>query len=513
MRATITTVLASIATLAAGAQNERTFAVLRFDGDGFMTEGRVDPIINPGTAASHFHGIMGGNAFGTTVVGDQLLSSTCTNAKIKNDKSNYWAPQVYFQDPKNGTFTKVPLFYMNVYYFFEPTDDEIKSFPPGLKMVVGDAKTRDPPAFGGGSNLNPDSGPIQPVQFTCPRTSYNPPSYPADSDGSMAGMQDPHNQGAGAGFPLYPCDTSGAPLRADIHFPSCYNPEVGLEDYKNNMAWPTVTNGKQNCPSGHIHVPHIFFELYWNTPKFDHLWTPDGKNQPFVLANGDRTGFSSHADFISGWDETTLKTIIDTCNVGSIGMQTCPDIPGGLNTDMNCKIDSPIVETLSLEGPLLALPGNNPVSGWGVNGDSSGSGSSDDAGSYPASGTVQQSTAKATSAGSQATSNTAISDAQTSSPAEVSVGHSVGLGGQKGKAPSTSELPEAVGNYATTGTVVAADQPSIPAAANGPAVSTVWDIVTVTQTQTVYAEASAHVKRQNHGHLARHRRSGHLGRS
>lgn len=108
--------LASMATLAAAAQSERTFAVLRFDGDGFMTEGRVDPIISPGTTSAHLHGIMGGSAFGTTVEGDQLLSSTCTNAKIKNDKSNYWAPQVYFHDQANGSFTKVPLFYMNVYY-------------------------------------------------------------------------------------------------------------------------------------------------------------------------------------------------------------------------------------------------------------------------------------------------------------------------------------------------------------------------------------------------------------
>lgn len=81
-----------------------------------MTEGRVDPIISPGTASGHLHGIMGGSNFATTVEGDQLLGSNCTNAKIMNDKSNYWAPEVFFNDPNNGTFTKVPLFYMNVYY-------------------------------------------------------------------------------------------------------------------------------------------------------------------------------------------------------------------------------------------------------------------------------------------------------------------------------------------------------------------------------------------------------------
>jgi hypothetical protein len=115
MRATTATLLASLAALAT-AKDSRTFAVLRFNGDGYMTEGRVDPIVSPGTAASHLHGIMGGSNFGLTVEGEQLLDSSCTNAKIANDKSNYWTPEVFFQDPNNGTFTKVPLFYMNVYY-------------------------------------------------------------------------------------------------------------------------------------------------------------------------------------------------------------------------------------------------------------------------------------------------------------------------------------------------------------------------------------------------------------
>ncbi|KAK6088326.1 hypothetical protein SCUP234_00814 [Seiridium cupressi] len=520
MKATTTGVLAAVATLAAAAKSDRTFAVLRFDGDGFMTEGRVDPIVSPGVAASHLHGIMGGSAFGTTVEGDQLLSSTCTNAKIKNDRSNYWAPEVFFHDPNNGTFTKVPLFYMNVYYFFEPTDDEIQPFPVGLKMVSGDAMTRSPPAFGGGSNLDPGAGTIQPVQFTCPRSSYDPASYPAGSDGTTAGMQDPNNKGAGAGFPLYPCDGYASPLRADIHFPSCYNPDAGLDDYKTNMAWPTITNGKQNCPSGYTHVPHIFFELYWNTPLFDDLWTPDGKTQPFVLANGDVTGYSLHGDFISGWDQDTLKTIIDGCNAGDIGMDNCPDIPGGLNDDNDCKIASPIVEALALSDTLTALPGNNPLSGWSYGSSSgsgsSGSGSSSGAASYSTS--AVKSSAAATSAGSSPTTSVAASSEPVSSETLATyVISSVSLGGKKGKATtitSATELPEATAASAASGdstypTAVAANVEQ-PSAGSDSLVSTVYDIVTATQTITVWAEETAPVKRHAHehvGHLARHRRS------
>lgn len=112
--------LYSLATLAASvsAKDQGTYAVLRFNNAAgqFSTEGRMDPIVSPGSISTHSHGVMGGSNFGVKIEGDQLLDSTCTNAKIRNDKSNYWVPNLWFQSPINGTFKKVPLFYMNVYY-------------------------------------------------------------------------------------------------------------------------------------------------------------------------------------------------------------------------------------------------------------------------------------------------------------------------------------------------------------------------------------------------------------
>jgi hypothetical protein len=103
---------------AANSKDSRTFAVLRFNAkDGeFLTEGRMDPVVSPGKAAGHSHGIMGGSNFGLTIEGDQLLDSNCTNSMVNNDKSNYWVPGIWFQSPQTGKFKKVPLFYMNVYY-------------------------------------------------------------------------------------------------------------------------------------------------------------------------------------------------------------------------------------------------------------------------------------------------------------------------------------------------------------------------------------------------------------
>lgn len=93
------------------------------------------------------------------------------------------------------------------------------------------------------------------------------------------------------------------------------------------------------------------------------MWERDGETQPFVLANGDRTGFSLHGDFVAGWDEATLRTIIEGCDAGDSGMDRCPD-PGPLNTGDKCGIPAAYPDP---EGEWLEkLPGENPVTGWGV---------------------------------------------------------------------------------------------------------------------------------------------------
>ncbi|KAI0000276.1 hypothetical protein F4779DRAFT_148644 [Xylariaceae sp. FL0662B] len=362
----ITLYILATAVASASAKDEGSFAVLRFNNVGgqFSTEGRMDPIVSPGAVSTHSHGIMGGSNFGLTVSGDQLLDSQCSNTMIVNDKSNYWVPNLWFQSPVNGTFKKVDLFYMNVYYKFDSTNDDIKAFPPGLKIVSGDAMKRTPPASGA-LQLDPSMGEIQPVQWTCPTQDGNEDRYPPDSDGTKAGMQDPGNKGSGAGFPVVNCDGYASPLRQDIHLPSCYNPEAGLDDYKNNMAFPTSADGgKSDCPKGWVHVPHLFYEVYYNTPLFQNEWDVDHQTQPFVLSNGDRTGYSSHADFIAGWDEETLQTIIDGCNAGDTGMDTCPKIIGGVNKSNKCQMSSAFPDPT--EEWISALPGDNPLSGWGV---------------------------------------------------------------------------------------------------------------------------------------------------
>lgn len=201
------TVIATVlAATARAAQNERTFAVLRFYGDGPMMQGRVDPIISPGKTSTHVHTIQGGSNFGISATGEDLMNSNCSSALIEGDNSAYWVPQLWFNDQSTGMVEPVSMYYMNVYYFFEPTDDDIKAFPVGLQMVSGNVSMRDCPNFGGLSQLDAgNSSGIQPLQWTCPRSEYSPASWSSASfsDGTKEGIQDPSNEQAGQGFPLY----------------------------------------------------------------------------------------------------------------------------------------------------------------------------------------------------------------------------------------------------------------------------------------------------------------------
>lgn len=100
------------------AQDERTFAVLRFFGDGPMMEGRLDPIVSPGQTSSHVHTIQGGSNFGTSATGQSLMESRCSSAMVEGDNSAYWVPKLYFHDKATGMVEDVPMYYMNIYYFF-----------------------------------------------------------------------------------------------------------------------------------------------------------------------------------------------------------------------------------------------------------------------------------------------------------------------------------------------------------------------------------------------------------
>jgi hypothetical protein len=66
----------------------------------------MDPLVNPGEPGTHVHDVFGSGGFSMTSKTSDLLASDCTSCKVKEDKSAYWTPQLYFQHA-DGTFEAV----------------------------------------------------------------------------------------------------------------------------------------------------------------------------------------------------------------------------------------------------------------------------------------------------------------------------------------------------------------------------------------------------------------------
>ncbi|KAI0301541.1 hypothetical protein B0F90DRAFT_1628431 [Multifurca ochricompacta] len=303
-----------------------------------VLDARVDPIVSPGRASSHAHTVMGSSAIGLSTTFGDLRNSQCTTCKVRDDKSAYWIPELYYQY-SNGSFQAVSHGGMLVYYIQRNAPSEtVQAFPDGLRILTGNPYVR---SYAG----TPES---RAISWMC--LNFNGPPAP----------QTP-------GFTNTNCPSG---LRAQVFFPGCWD-GVNLDspDHKSHMAFPDgVDSGL--CPSSHpIHLVSLFFEVYFYVQPFNAL--NDGGR--FVLANGDPTGYGLHADFMNGWDRSVLSRAVATCTADSGVIEDCPVFQNEgrfmADADMNaCSATNPLSSEPVLGSAALPhLPGcvavtNGPAS-------------------------------------------------------------------------------------------------------------------------------------------------------
>ncbi|KAF1991758.1 WSC-domain-containing protein [Aulographum hederae CBS 113979] len=296
---------------------------------------RADPVVNPNYLPSpHVHAIAGGSGFKTTMTYEDARASKCGTCNVKEDLSNYWTPKLYYH-AEDGSFESVPIDGdaggnmggMAIYYLHRPgpDNDVLHPFPKGFRMVAGDPFRR---------SFNSSAVAERAVSHRCIGTSLEP-----------------------NGFPDQNCPEG---IRTQIVMPSCWD-GVNLDspDHKSHMSYPIdgdFDGGR--CPKSHpVHLMTLFYEVTYRTDSFSDRWY--GDKQPFVLANGDGTGYGYHGDFVNGWDIDVLAKGVKNCVDGT------PDCPGETFTFYDqgetqaCKLDSKVGEQVS--GTLDKLPGCNAV--------------------------------------------------------------------------------------------------------------------------------------------------------
>ncbi|KAF3762902.1 hypothetical protein M406DRAFT_342021 [Cryphonectria parasitica EP155] len=331
------------------------YTMLRF-GCAQVVIDRLDPLVSPGSVPSgHVHQIVGGNAFNATMTtGDVSDDTTCTTCAFSQDRSNYWTANMYFK-ASNGSYHRVPqggaAYQFNdnfstqigggilVYYVSYPSLN-ITAFKPGFRMLVGDYTRRTNP----GSTLKYQNC------FRC----YTGPNYGGDTSAPCQGSNDYQ------GLPPQACPGG---IRSNILFPTCWD-GVNLDtpNHQDHVAYPTsgpttFIDQPGECPSTHpVRIPQVMFEVVWNTTQYNDEWPTDG-SQPFYLSYGDNTGYGQHADYVFGWQNTSLQGAMDVA--GCMGA-TCSQanlLTQDINTAKECTVKKEVNE--DEDGWMSALPGQS----------------------------------------------------------------------------------------------------------------------------------------------------------
>ena len=276
---------------------------------------------------------MGGNKFASTYNFDTLRKSTCSTVSVQDDKSNYWAPALYYKHRDTGKVELVPTDWA-VYYLHRGTETNVQQFPKGFRMIAGSA-TR--------SAMSSDPA-DQAFNYHC--LSYN--EAPIAETYTLPKRRCPNG------------------IRIQVMFPSCWNGrDATSANFKDHVSYPVGTHEGGTCPTTHpFRFMSIFIELLAHTEHFDYY---DGA---FALATGDNVGYSSHADFQNGWDaspNSVLQRAIKGCTDAQARLSECPILTASINDDYHiCRPDSKMpVEDVGIYGGLNKLPGDNPI--WGGN--------------------------------------------------------------------------------------------------------------------------------------------------
>lgn len=264
--------------------------------------------------------------------------------RVTEDKSNYWVPAVYWIN-RNGTYSLLPHI-TKVYYSMRDGDKKYAAFPPGMRMISGIATHRDP------GNIRTQGIELNMNPYMTEDNPYNNMYIPNGT--------------------WHPNPPKNGYIHLNIRFPNCgwANQSLDSPDHFSHMTWPLFGGkwgpGSSVCPESHpIQYPQIFLENFvFITQRMKSEWNKNGPN--FILANGDVTGLTFHADFVNGWNTTVLQNALDTCGDLGDGIEKCAAFtpyvqPNQVAWKSPCRIQSQIpAEDPGYVTPLQYLPGCNP---------------------------------------------------------------------------------------------------------------------------------------------------------
>jgi hypothetical protein len=225
-----------------------------------------DPIVRPGLpGASHPHEFFGNTSTNARSTLASLLvhGTTCSR---KADTAAYWVPALY----RNGHVVK-PL-RASIYYRIRSVD-RVHPFPPGLKIVAGNARATAPQS-------------TRIVFWNC----VYPPG-PLKPSAAVPACRRPR--------PRMIRRSSAGSLRLNVNFPDCWDGKrLDSPDHRSHMAY---SSGLRCPPSHPVKVPSLRLTVAY----------PIRGGAGLALASGGLD--SGHADFFNAWNQGELARLVEAC--------------------------------------------------------------------------------------------------------------------------------------------------------------------------------------------------------
>jgi Domain of unknown function (DUF1996)/Domain of unknown function (DUF4124) len=239
-----------------------------------------DPLVYPNQpGAAHHHTFFGNtttNAKSDLMTFASTGNSTCSGGIM--NRSAYWVPSMIDTKTNTPIVPDDSLFYYKTGDFGDAPSATITAPPKGLRMITGSAKATTADAAVG--------------LYTCI---------------SAAGTTTPWKQN------IVNCAV-GEKMQLHIDFAQCWD-GINLDspDHKSHMSHrENVAGAPARCPSTHpVMIPQITLNINYKitAPNQTVSWRLASDNYVTTSPGG----YSTHADWVNGWDEKFMAGIIKNC--------------------------------------------------------------------------------------------------------------------------------------------------------------------------------------------------------
>jgi hypothetical protein len=238
-----------------------------------------DPIVYPNQQGAAHHHTFFGNASVNFRTDPATLASVGNSACMGGiaNRSAYWIPSLI--DTSNNAPLKPndAVWYYKTGYIVPP--QHITVPPKGLRLIAGNMKATT-------------VSEATVTGFKCTSTNYS------------------SEWGGGKAIPT--CGGNNN-LVMNVSFPQCWNGrDLDSPNHQDHMAYSNLNLSTFNkCPATHpVAIPHITLNIHWRIPAHNPALRLSSDNYVY---NGSNAGYSAHSDWINGWQDEIITSIVKNC--------------------------------------------------------------------------------------------------------------------------------------------------------------------------------------------------------